>query len=300
MKAMRYAEYGEPSVLTVTEVERPVPQDGQVLVQVAGAPFNLVDAVIRLGVVQEVFPLTLPATPGIEVSGTVVETGPGADRFALGDAVIGALPMTDDGAAAEYVVVPEAVLALAPTSVPLADASALPVGGLTAWQALFEHADLHSGQRVLVTGAGGSVGGFAVQLAVAAGAHVTATASERSAERVRRYGAHEIVDYTTTPVTGQYDVVLDVVPRSDAAPLGLVAPDGIYVTASAEQPTDAPVRAVRMYLHPDAERLAELVAQVNAGKLQIDVAERLPLSELASVHERGQAWKLPGKVVLIP
>jgi len=300
MKAIQYTEYGEPSVLAPAEVERPVPGEGEVLVQIAATAFNLVDAVIRLGVLREVFPVTFPAIPGIELSGTVVESGPGAGRFAPGDAVIGVLGMTNAGSAAEYTVVPESALAAAPTAVPLVDAAALPVGGLTAWQALFEHAGLRAGQRVLVAGAGGSVGGFAVQLAKRAGAHVTATASARSAERIRRYGADEVVDYTTTALTGEFDVVLDVVPRSDGSPLGLVARDGIYVTASAEQPTDAPVRAVRMYLHPDAERLATLVAQVDAGELEIDVAERLPLTELASVHERGQAWKLPGKVVLVP
>ena len=104
----------------------------------------------------------------------------------------------------------------------------------------------------------------------------------------------------TEAVTEPVDVVIDVVPRSDGAPLSLVAPGGIYVTASAEQPADAPVRAVRMYLHADADRLAKLVAQVDAGELQVDVAERLPLGELASVHERAEAGKLPGKVVLVP
>ena len=106
-------------------------------------------------------------------------------NVAVGDAVIGFLPMTADGAAAEYVVAPAEILAPAPTSIPLADAAALPMVGLTAWQALFDDAGLAAGQRVLINGAGGAVGGYAVQLAKRAGAHVIATASPRSRERVR-------------------------------------------------------------------------------------------------------------------
>ncbi|GAA0250104.1 NADP-dependent oxidoreductase [Cryptosporangium japonicum] len=300
MKAVRYASYGPPSVLEIVDAEPPVPSAGQVLVRTAATSFNLVDAVIRSGVRQQAFPLTLPYTPGIEVAGTVVSGG----RFAAGDAVIGLLPMLANGAAAEYVAVDEAVLAPAPTSVPLADAAAFPVGALTAWQGLFEHADVRAGQRVLVNGAGGTVGGYAVQLAARAGAHVIASASPRSAARVRRYGAAEVVDHTVTPVgdalTAPVDVVFDVVPRSDAALVSAVAPGGSYVTASTEPPSDAPVRALRMFVRPDAERLAALAALVDAGELDLDVAERLPLSELVSVHERAEAGKLTGKVVLVP
>src|SRR5205823_2292301 len=110
--------------------------------------------------------------------------------------VVGFLPMADDGAAAEYVVAPADILASAPTSVALADAAALPVVGLTAWQALFDHAKLTVGQRVLINGAGGAVGGYAVQLAKNAGAYVIATASPRSSDRVKAAGADEVVDHT--------------------------------------------------------------------------------------------------------
>jgi NADPH:quinone reductase-like Zn-dependent oxidoreductase len=300
VKAVRYAKYGAPSVLEVVDVEPPEPAAGQALVRVAATAFNPVDAVIRSGAMRRAFPLTLPCTPGMEVAGTVVSGG----RFAPGDAVIGLLSMMEDGASAEYAVVDEAVLAAAPSGVPLADAAGFPVGALTAWQGLFEHAGVRAGQRVLVNGAGGTVGGYAVQLAARAGAHVIASASPRSASRAHRYGAAQVVDHTAGPVadalTEPVDVVFDVVPRSDAALVAAVAPGGVYVTASTEPPPDAPVRATRMFVRADAERLAALVALLDAGELELDVAERLPLSDLASVHERAEAGRLAGKVVLVP
>ena len=185
MKAVRFHEYGDPSVLRYEDVEQPVPGAGQVLIKVAATTFNGVDGNIRAGFMQGPIPVTLPHTPGIDVSGTVASLGDGVEGFEVGDQVVGFLPMTDDGAAAQYVVAPAEILAPAPTSIALADAAALPIVGLTAWQALFEHAKLAAGQRALINGAGGAVGGYAVQLAKNAGAYVIATASPSSGDRVK-------------------------------------------------------------------------------------------------------------------
>jgi NADPH:quinone reductase-like Zn-dependent oxidoreductase len=172
-----------------------------VLIRVAATSFNGVDGNIRAGFMQGPIPVTLPHTPGIDVSGTIAGLGEGVDRFEVGDRVIGFLPMAGDGAAAEYVVAPSEILAPAPTTVPLVDAAALPTVGLTAWQALFDHAKLTAGQRVLINGAGGAVGGYAVQLAKNAGAYVIATAGPRSSEQAKAAGADEVIDHTTTAVT---------------------------------------------------------------------------------------------------
>src|SRR4051794_6465520 len=201
MKAMRFHEYGDPDVLRYEDVERPEPGAKEVLVRVAGSAFNPVDDGIRGGYLQGPFPVTLPHTPGIEVSGTVEGRGEGVTGVAVGDAVVGFLPIAAPGAAAEYVIAPAEVLAPAPRSIPLADAAALPMVGLTAWQALFDHAGLTAGQRVLINGAGGAVGGYAVQLTKRTGAHVIATASPRSRDRVRSAGADEVIDHTTTEVS---------------------------------------------------------------------------------------------------
>ena len=200
MKAVRFHEYGGIDVLRYEDVDRPRPGPGEVLVQVAGTAFNPIDTWFRAGIIHQIFPVTFPHTLGLDVAGTVVEQGEGVEVPAVGDAVIGFLPMTGPGAAAEFAAAPADVLVPAPGNVPLADAAAIPVAALTAWQALFEHGELTSGQRVLVNGAGGGVGGFAVQLAKGAGAAVIATASARSAETVRSFGADEVIDYTAVQI----------------------------------------------------------------------------------------------------
>lgn len=309
MKAIRFHRYGGSDVLAYEDAPRPVPGQGQVLVTVAATSFNPLDAALRAGYLHDVFPLELPHVPGIDVAGTIAELGPGVEGWAVGDAVIAFLPINADGAAAEHVLAPAEVLAAAPTTVPLADAAALPAVGLTAWQSLFEHAGLRAGQAILVNGAGGAVGGYAVQLAASAGARVVATASPRSAERVRGDGAERVLDHTATPVTEaageRFDVVLNLVattPGDTAALTGLVADGGVLVsttTPGPEDPTRA-VRSVRVLARSDAAQLAELVTRVDEGRLAVHVADRRPLTDLAAVHDRAAAAGLPGKTVLLP
>jgi NADPH:quinone reductase-like Zn-dependent oxidoreductase len=310
MKAVRYHSYGDSDVLVYEEADRPVADPGQVVVRVAGASFNPVDVAIRMGLLQQVFPVALPHVPNFDVAGVITEVGEGVSGWSVGDAVLAFLPMTGPGAAAEYAAAPAEALAAAPSTVELADAAALPSAGVTAWQSLFEHAGLRKGQSILVNGAGGAVGGYAVQLAKRAGATVTATASARSHDRVRSSGADRIVDYTAAPVpqavAGQrFDVVLNLVrtsPEETAQLVDLVADGGAFVSTTTPGPDDAGrgVRTVRVFVRSDAAQLAELVARVDAGDLKIDVTERRPLAELATVHDRAIAGQLSGKTVLIP
>jgi NADPH:quinone reductase-like Zn-dependent oxidoreductase len=309
MQAVRFHEYGGPEVLRYEDVEEPVPGPDEVRIRVAGTAFNPVDAGIRGGYLQQPFPVTLPHVPGIDVAGTVDALGEQVTEHQIGERVIGFLPMVPDGAAAEYVVAPAQILAGAPASIPLADAAALPSVGLTAWQSLFEHAQIRTGQRLLVFGAGGAVGGYAVQLARRAGAHVIATASPRSIDRVRQAGADEVIDHTTTSVaetiSAPLDVVLNLAPVA-ATELnrlaGLIHPGGVLLsTVPTAMPDDTNgVRAVTVFARSDADQLARLVALIDAGELYVDVAERLPLSQLSDVHARSDAGALPGKVVLLP
>jgi NADPH:quinone reductase-like Zn-dependent oxidoreductase len=309
MKAMRFHEYGDPSVLRYEDVERPEPGAGEVRVRVAGSAFNPVDDGIRGGYLQGPFPVTLPHTPGIELSGTVDALGEGVTGVAVGDAVVGFLPMVAAGSAAEYVIAPAEILAAAPTSIPLPDAAALPMVGLTAWQALFDDAGLTAGQRVLINGAGGAVGGYAVQLAKEASAYVIATASPRSSERVRSAGADEVIDHTTTDVTVDepVDVLLNLArisPEELGALVALVKPGGVVVNTVPTIPTPADeargVRGVGLFVRSDAEQLSRLVALVDRGELRVDVAERVPLAELAAVHARAAEGDLAGRVIALP
>ncbi|HEX7306504.1 NADP-dependent oxidoreductase [Lentzea sp.] len=310
MKAVRFHEFGGPEVLRYEDVEQPVPAAGEVLVKVAATTFNPVEGNIRLGVMQGPIPVDLPHTPGLDVAGTVDALGEGVEGLAVGDEVVGFLPMTKPGAAAEYVIAPAAVLTPAPKGLPLADAAAFPLVGLTAYQALFDHGRLQAGQRVLVNGAGGPVGGYAVQLAKQAGAHVVATASPRSAEAVRTAGADEVVDHTTTDVlsavTEQVDLVLNLAPVDPAvlAQLPSLVRDGgavVNTTIWMPAPTDEDrgVRGVNLYVRSDAEQLAKLVALVDSGDLRVDVEQRVPLTELPAVHVQAASGGVRGKVVVL-
>lgn len=310
MKAMRFHSYGDSSVLVYEDAERPVAGAGHVVVKVAGVAFNPLDVAIRGGFVQQAFPVDFPHTPGYDVAGVITDTGEGVSGWSTGDAVVAFLPMTAPGAAAEYAAVPAVALAAAPRTVELADAAALPSVGLTAWQALFEHAGLTPGQSILVNGAGGAVGGYAVQLGKQAGAIVTATASARSAGRIRSYGADRVIDYTATPLpqaaAGQrFDVVLNLVrtnPQETAQLAALTADGGAFVSTTFPDFDDAGrgVRVMSVSVRSDAAQLAGLVARVDAGDLKIDVAERRPLTDMAAVHDDAVAGRLPGKIILTP
>jgi NADPH:quinone reductase-like Zn-dependent oxidoreductase len=310
MKAMRYHSYGDSDVLVYEEADRPMAGAGQVVVKVAGTAFNPLDVAIRAGFVHEVFPVAFPHIPNYDVAGVVIEAGEGVSGWSAGDTVVAFLPVTGPGAAAEYAAVPAGALAAAPRAVELADAAALPSAGLTAWQSLFEHAGLKAGQSILVNGAGGAVGGYAVQLAKQADATVTATASARSTGRLRSYGADQIIDYTATPlpqaVAGQrFDVVLNLVRTSpeETAQLAALAHDGgAFVSTTFPDLDDAGrgVRVVSVFARSDAAQLAELAARVDAGDLKIDVAARRPLTDLAAVHDEAAAGRLAGKTVLVP
>ncbi|MFC0625099.1 NADP-dependent oxidoreductase [Kribbella deserti] len=309
MKAVRYHQYGDSEVLRYEEADRPTPGPGQVLIQVAGMAFNPVDAGIRGGYLRQVFPLEFPHIPGHDVAGTIAELGPGVVGYRVGDPVIGFLPMTASGAAAEFALAQVEALTAAPGKVDLADAAALPSTGLTAWQALFEHAGLQAGQRILINGASGAVGGFAVQLAKQAGAVVIATAGPRGLEKARAHGADEVLDYTSASVpaaiTEPVDAVLNLA-RLDQPQLhellDRVRPGGVFVTTVPPglESVEGDVRAVTMFVRSDVGQLAGLVAKVDAGELRIDVSARYPLAELARVHQLSDAGKLPGKVVVTP
>lgn len=309
MKAVRFHQTGGADVLRYEDVELPVPGAGEVRVRVAGSAFNPADGGMRGGFLP--IPITLPHTPGYDVSGTVDAVGAGVTGLAAGTAVVGFLPMTADGAAAEYVVAPAEALVPAPTRIPLADAAGLPSVGLTAWQALFEAGGLQAGQRVLVNGAGGPVGGYAVQLARRAGAYVIATASPRSAEAVRAAGADEVVDHTATPVldalTEPVDVLLNlapITPEGFAALATRVRDGGVVVSTTPRVPTpedpERGVRAATIYVHPDADVLGQLVALVDSGELHVAIARHVPLAELPALHEQADAGQVHGKVVVLP
>ncbi|GAB4080693.1 NADP-dependent oxidoreductase [Modestobacter muralis] len=314
MKAVRFHEVGGPEVLRYEDVDQPTPGAGEVRVRVAASAFNAADNGMRGGFLP--IPVVLPHVPGYDVSGTVDALGEGVGGtigggLQAGDPVIGFLPMERDGGAAEYVIAPADALVPAPTKVPLADAAALPSVALTAWQALFDLGGLTSGQRVLINGAGGVVGKYAVALAARAGVHVVATASPRSAAAVQAAGADEIIDHTTTDVLGAVDEQVDVLvnlapidPEQFAALVALVRDGGRVVSTTAFMATPGDeargVSAATVFVLPNRERLTELVSLVDSGDLQVEVTRRIPLTELPALHAEAAAGRIEGKVVVQP
>lgn len=309
MKAVRFHEFGGPEVLRYEDADKPVAGDGQVLIRVAGSAYNPADAGIRGGTLP--FPIALPHVPGYDVSGIVDALGAHVTGLQVGDAVVGFIPMGADGSAAEYVVAPADALVKAPSSIDLADAAALPSVALTAWQGLFDLGGLTAGQRVLISGAGGAVGGYAIQLAKRAGAHVIATASPRSHDAVVAAGADEVIDHTSSSVVesvdDQVDLLLNLAPISPddfAALVPLVRDGGIVVATTAWMATPGDdtrgVRTAGVFVEAKADELAQIVALVDSGELTVDVAQRVPLSELSSVHAKAAAGEVVGKVVAVP
>ena len=310
MKAVRFHEFGGPEVLRYEDVEQPTPGTGQVRIRVAATSFNGVDGNIRAGYMQGPIPVELPHTPGLDVAGTVDALGAGVDNVAVGDRVVGLLPMTGTGAAAEYVIAPAEVLTGAPGNIPLADAAAFPLVGLTAWQALFDHGHLAAGQRVLINGAGGAVGGYAVQLAKEARAHVIAVAGPSSGERVKAAGADEVIDHTTTDVTAAVtepvDLVLNlapVTPEQLAALVTLIRDGGTLVNTTVWMPAPADearnVRGIDLFVRSDADQLADLAARINTGELHVEIAQRVALADLSKLHAQAGAGELSGKTIVL-
>src|SRR4029077_6175699 len=197
MKAIRIHSYGGPEVLAQVEMQRPAPGANEVLIKVHAASVNPFDWKARVGYVKEFFPLTFPATLGSDVSGTVEEVGPGAARFKRGDEVYASLGL-EGGGYAEYARGEEEIVAEKPGTLDYVQAASVPVAGLTAWQTLFEVAQLRAVQKALIHAAAGGVGIFAVQFAKAKGAYVIGTASSKNQAFLGELGVDKAVDYLKT------------------------------------------------------------------------------------------------------
>jgi NADPH:quinone reductase-like Zn-dependent oxidoreductase len=306
MKAVRIHSYGGPEVLALEEMPRPEPGNGEVLVRVHAASVNPVDWKVREGYLREMLPHRMPLVMGWDASGTVEATGPGVTRFKVGDEVFSRPDILRDGTYAEYVVIRETEVAHKPGTVDHLHAAALPLAGLTAWKSLIETAGVAPGQRVLIHGAAGGVGSYAVQLAKWRGAHVIATASAQNHEYLRGLGADEVVDYRSVRfevVVQGVDVVFDTIGGDTQERSWQVLKRGgilvsIIAPPSAEKAAALGVRQAFVFIQPDAAVLAELAGLVDGGKLRIYVEAVLPLAEARRAQELSQGGHVRGKIVL--
>ncbi|MET8978922.1 NADP-dependent oxidoreductase [Streptomyces sp. NPDC004539] len=290
MRAVRIDRHGGPDVLTVEEIPDPAPAPGEVLVRTAASSLNPVDHKTRA---QHIGP-ALPATLGWDLAGTVVATH--GTPFRPGEQVIAmsAQIATGRGTWSELVTLPAHLLTHAPTTIPLTDAAALPLAGVTAVQAL-EKTALTDGDRLLVIGATGAVGGIAVQLALRTGATVDALVSRPAHHtEARALGAAHVTHTLTDLPPTAYDAVLDTA-GLDAG--HLLAPGGRYVSIADEPLPDVP-GAVKSYVQENSDHLADLVALVDKGALRLRIAARHPLDEVRAAHERFEAGGVLGKILL--
>ncbi|WP_440959959.1 NADP-dependent oxidoreductase [Paenibacillus nitricinens] len=308
MKAVRYHQYGSVEVLRYEEAPTPDVSADEVLIKVAATAFNPADAMLRMGVMKDILPLELPFIPNVDVSGVIEKIGESVNGFQFGDKVFAFLDMTKNGAAAEYVVCKANDVALAPKNIDLQDAAALPGGAMTAWQGLFDHGNLQSGQRVLITAAAGGVGSIAVQLAKWKGAYVIGTASEESISALQDLGIDEIINYKNELIeeklTEKVDLIFNLSPLSseEVTKLLLLLKDGgtlvsAYNPADEDVAKNLGVHVVRMGVQRNAEQLSQIADIVDQGHVKPFITERLALKELAVVHEK--VGQTRGKILLL-
>lgn len=310
MRAMVYRAYG--TLPEVAEVPEPTPGPGQLLVRNRHTSVNPIDWKLASGAYRLILPVKLPQIPGFDVAGEVVALGPGVTGFTVGDRVHARLGGTRGGATAERVVVGTDVAAHVPAGMDLADAAALPLAGLTALQALREHGGITlagSSARVLIVGASGGVGHLAVQIARAAGAHVTGVCSTRNVALVESLGANAVIDYTRPDAYAghaPWDVVFDCVGIDYGTWLPRLVPKGVYVNLLADPRVLARAalnplcgkRVASAFLKTNAADLRALDGLVAAGKLRVVTDSRFPMERLADAWERSKSGRAVGKIVV--
>lgn len=301
-RAILIRAYGGPDAAQVGEIATPVAGPGQVLVRVRAAGINAIDWKVREGYVRDAFPLQLPAVLGIELAGVVEAVGPGATRLRAGDRVMG--PRGGLGAYADLVAVDEAILSRIPDGLDDVQAAAIPVAAVSAWQSLHLAGPLRAGQRILVHGAAGGLGGHAVQYAKRAGAEVFATTSTAHVGQVRRLGADHVIDYQRErfeDIARDIDLVLDyvggeVLDRSwqvlaaDGAIVGTSSPDILARTPAGR-------RGLWFMNKPDAALLDTLAAEVAGGTQVSTVSEVVGFHDIPAAIERNRTTSRIGKVV---
>ncbi len=303
MKAIQLSEYGNEQSLKEVQVADPAAGEGQVVVDIHAASINPLDLKLASGAMRQMMPLTFPWVPGIDFSGVVKAAGPGVTSFGEGDEVFGC--WMSGGAYAERIAIGQEQLELKPRSVGHVEAASLSLVAQTAMQAI-ESAGLKSGQTILILGAGGAVGSVAVQIAHRLGAHIIASAASDSADRLRSFGADEVLDYKTTPfenVAHEVDAVLDGV-GGDAQQKAFAAlkRGGLLVALtqppSPEQADKYGVRALMLQTDSSAASLKTLAKRIDAGEIKPTVAKTYFLSEAAQAWKDLQTMHPQGKLVL--
>lgn len=311
MHAIVLQRYGPSRELLLEEIPQPEPGPGDVLIRVHAAGVNPIDWRIRSGQLRLVWPVRLPFVPGYDVSGEVVQVGPQVTQFGPGDPVYAMLDYSRGGGGyAEYAIAAERLLARKPETASHDEAAGVPLAGLTALQALVDQGRARAGDEVLVNGASGGVGHYAVQIGKALGMRVTGVCSQRNVDFVRSLGADEVLDYGRddfTRMDRKFHLVVDAVAKSSyGACRRILAPRGRYVTTV---PSPSSIffglitrfsarRCVSFFVRPRGDQLRELAALYDRGKLRTELEAAVPLADAPRAHDLSQSGRARGKVVL--
>lgn len=315
MKAIRINEFGGTDVMKLEEVERPVPAADEILVKVYASGVNPVDWVIRSGTNEALRSfLTLPMTLGWDAAGIVEETGSEVSSLKKGDAVYGVPNFPGDGSYAEYCVAKASQFALKPESLNFNEAAGVPLAALTAWTGIFGHGKLEPGQRIVILGASGGVGSFAVQFAKAKGAYVIGIASKSNHDYLKQLGADEVIDYKTQKfedLLNDIDVVLEASPTRNnderIKAIGVLKEGGIFVSVNTDfafndKITDAALgKNIKTELaanQPRQDWLAEIAKLIDESKVQVLISKVFPLEQVNEAHRESETWHVRGRLVL--
>jgi len=306
MKAIQLQAFGGPEVLEVHELPIPVPGDGEILLRVRAAAINPVDTGVRAGRAASLAGAVPPYVPGFDVSGTVAAIGQGVTGFSVGDHVFAMLDLRRGGGYAEYTIVKKNEAAMKPRRVTHSQAASIPLVALTAWQTLFDVADLQEGQTVLIHAGAGGVGSIAIQLAKWRGARVIATASEYNHDFLRELGADVAVDYRTQrfeDFASDIDVVLDTVGGETQVRSMTVLREGgtlisiVGLTPQGRNP-QRDINVSSILVRPDSEQLSRIGELIENDIVRPIVNYRFPLHRAPEAHEQSETRRSRGKIVL--
>jgi len=304
MHAAVITKYGnEPEVVDVAVPELPA---DSVMVAVHASAINPVDWVIMSGAMKEMLPYDLPWIVGYDVAGTVSEVGDDVTDLKIGDDVFGRADGMQAATMAEFAAIKASDLALQATTITHQQSAGIPLAGLTAWQALFEHGALESGQRVLIHAGSGGVGTLAIQFAKHTGAWVATTASARNRDLVRSLGADQFVDYSDedfTEVVEPCDLVIDMLGGDTLVKsFEVVKPDGRVVSIKGQAPDglaeEKGVTFEQFFMHPDGDALATIAGLIDDGTIRTVVDSVFPLDQVAAAFRHAEEGHATGKVII--
>ncbi|HYF03622.1 MAG TPA: NADP-dependent oxidoreductase [Patescibacteria group bacterium] len=308
MKAAVINHYGDSEAIKISD-NQPTPKAGagKVLVEVHAASLNRIDSMIRAGYLQQMMPLTFPAVLGGDFSGIVREVGSDVEGIAVGDEVYGQAGalMGGSGSLAEFTTAPAEKVAKKPASLTMTDAAAFPLVGASAVQAVEEHMNIQSGQKILIHGGAGGIGSIAIQLAKHHGAYVATTVDETEMEIVRSFGADEVINYKTqdfTTIIKDYDAVLVTTPAVIDGSYGILKKGGVLVALAGNvdesKATDSGVTAIQQMTQANSQQLTRLATLIDSGKIKPLIDKTFTVANVKEAFNYFEQNAPKGKVVV--